>query len=169
MKRGARIVACALALVSLAACSGEAPSIDAETPVVAPTPADSRWLTPSEIGYEQQVAWGLELPSDFTIRELPAEEIPSACPNDDGSPASELVAGCARGSIITVRKGLPENERSAVLLHEMGHVLRHRDGHIQNPIACPSGRGGSYVMCAESDGRIQYPTPEDFDFVLSSR
>jgi hypothetical protein len=160
-----------LALLALAACAGEAPAPAASHgPALALTPTDTRWLAPEEPGYAQQVAWGLALPADFSIVELTPDELRNvACARDDGSPAPELVAGCAHGSAVAIRNNLTTAERRAVLLHEMGHVLARRHGHIEDAVACPVGAPGLYVMCAESDGSIDYPAPEDFDFVLAAR
>jgi hypothetical protein len=157
-----------LAASALVACAGEAPATSS-APALALTPTDTLWLAPDATGYAAQVAWGLPLPVDFAVTEVSPEQLRAICLQADGALASELVAGCAHGSVISIRDNLAPGERAAVLLHEMGHVLAHRHGHIDDPVACPEGKGGLYVMCAESDGTIEAPMPQDFDFVLAAR
>lgn len=119
---------------------------------------NATWLQPSDAGYDEQVQWGMPLPSNFRVLEVPADEMTARC----GSTQVQhgRIAGCASSGTITLRNDLAGARHHAVLLHEMGHVLGAT--HIQDPVACPEDAAGLFVMCAVADLTIAELALEDY-------
>jgi hypothetical protein len=153
-----------LALIALAACVPELQP--------APLPAADRpferlpntlWLEPSQLGYEEQQAWGLPLPEGFGVAFLPAEALLAGC--------RTVSNGCGNNTVgfaelaedrVNLRDDLSGRLLHSVLLHEIGHILRGEGGHIADDLCTEADRP---VMCEYTCGRIE-PMPVDYEFVL---
>lgn len=153
----------ALVALTLAACAAPA-----ET---APTPHDL-WLPDGTAGAAEQARWGLPLPSGFELVELAGAAFATECAElRGGRPCPDNTTGAAdiEGNRIIVRTDAAPEMRSETILHEMGHILSGRPGHIRDAEGCPAGYAGDHVMCALGDGSAQWPTEADLDFVLSAQ
>lgn len=150
----------ALLALALTACSA------AGDPTTAALEArgNDLWLSPGQAGYEEQTKWGLPLPADFSVTVTDRETVQVVCRENARilgitPPVGVEYAGCSWGAAVTLSEYRGAERDSAVLLHEMGHVLGAH--HIEDPEACPVGAQGQFVMCAWGH-HVPELAPEDF-------
>lgn len=163
----------ALALLSALGC---APGDDAapaspepvtaapDAAVAVPREEFGRWLTPAEAGYEQQVAWGMALPTDFSVEVLPRAALVERCAETNPGVNATTILGCTSHHVhVLIVDDAGKKTQAATLLHEMGHVLSRTSRHITAPDCY-----GVDVMCAAVSNQMQAPTSADFDYVLAN-
>lgn len=121
------------------------------------------WLASGEQGYEQQAQWGLPLPADFSVVVLPRDTFLDACNQLTDCDRGVLGVTDLSTSTVLLRDDLEEFTGN-VLLHEMGHVLRGRGGHINDKGQSPDSGDGQHVMCAYGF-EVGQVTARDHNFV----
>lgn len=131
---------------------------------------NSRWLEPGALGHEEQAAWGLPLPEDFSVEVLPRGTFFERCDLLADEPCPRSTSGWTElarsggGARVVLRDDFSPADFRQALLHELGHVFRGEDGHL----ACEGEDAFGHVMCPLGNATVlpNWPTEADFDFVL---
>lgn len=139
-----------LLLLATAACQQSFP--DQDTP-------ETRELR--AFGEGAWVDHSVRAPGDYTLALLPADELAELCEADHD------VGGCSYGEAgaILLDESLSADELRIGIVHELGHLIRHRRGGAHGHLDCGEQGRGEDVMCARAKSAAV--TPRAIRFVLA--
>jgi hypothetical protein len=147
-----------LALVTLlAACAGE-------TRYVEGTDQDDAWLR--DAAAENWAAVGVEAPVDYSVIYLDQETLLDAC-NVAAPKQGGTIGGCApegAGAVLLWNGADPELQVS-IVVHELGHMLRGGEAHLDCPETDGGRLSGNDMMCLTRAPLGSLPTARDAAFV----
>ena len=164
-----------MCVVALAGLGCSVAGTESATPTEQEPALVEIWLSPDHVAYEAQSAWGLPLPCDLEVVDVPLADLQSMFggPSEGQRWGHTPYDGCE----IFVAQELfaPEQDsiREMVMSHELGHRLEYARGvrgHLEVDKGCPLNGPGKHLMCAGgSEALSPYPDSDDYSLLLGER